>query len=1398
MSTNQVSWSKFESINSNVRNSFEDMCRMLFKRQFFNINTIFNSLPNHPGIEIFPILEISTNKRISFQAKYFENKVDFTQIEKSVNKTIKYYTNELDVLYLYCNKDINTDSKVYKRILNNLENTSIEIRLVTNNTILDLVREYSSILSLFFNEVNLSSKWFEEKLDISLNSLGARYNKLFNVSTDTEKKLNLFLSNSEVVKLTKQKRSNMINELFELSKKLENEEKVIMNMINWVNLLTIDETVEIHSFFEFERRFENDFNDELVSIRNKIEELEEEKSRNEFKQFDQLINLYSLNSISKKLEYSILEKDLIKNKILFLEGEAGIGKTQLLANKAKALLDMGNKVLLLSGFSFISDVSLQQQAMSLLMLNIDFDEFLNILEGIGELKNKEQYIFIDAINETENKKIWKVGLSSFINEINKFNFIKVVISYRTGYEKLLLSEDLYDSKENNIFSRIIHKGFQNNTLEAIKEFLNYFKIPFSPTNFIQYKMSNPLFLTMFCKVYNGKNFEFRTLMEKFIDNADYEVQSSIGLDGSMRTLSYLIREIAAFQLKKNSYTIDVNDIYTLDFWETYGLSQNKISYVSALKRSGILIGFIDEDKEKFRFGYNLLEDYIYAKTIMDYFPDKNKTKEYLIQLLQIKNGEINNYKYVDVFIIATTLYKKKFGEECIDIIDSITDEYNKNIIFESYIEAFSWRTPDSIDSEYFIKFINVKQIESNIVFRVMIENSVKKNHDLNAYCLHSLLIKMDLNQRDYLWTRYINSLSEDDERLYQLINYFEKGNNLDNLDNERVLLLLILLTWILSSSNRVLRDKASKAMIEILKQNFSLCLSLLIMFENVNDPYIYQRLFGVVFGSVVKRKKAEKNEYLKLVNYIYLTIFDRDSVYPDILLRDYAKLIIEKFFHEYPNESTAINISKIFPPYNSTKLPIIINSKENFSGGMALIESSMAIERSKMVYGDFGRYVFESALDDFADVDIENAYKYSMKFIEKYLGYDNDLFSEYDRSIPYTYNRHETKKIERIGKKYQWIAMYNVLARISDHHKLKKDWDDITSEYDGGWNPYVRDFDPTLNNNFLVNPDIPKFKKNNNEHIFISDESSVESINDWVNNDDDQFFKTHQNNILTDSDDVEWVCLSQHKKAESVTSDSTKSKSKFGHGFQDIWAISNGYFVKNEEYEDLKKEIATKSFIGRWFPESHQTVYTLFNREYGWSKGYKETFESAWLDFEVESDEFIIETIEYPDLSALYSKDYNLDNGMPLKVEEIKVPQEKVLAKVMQATNGFLWEEQYDASQDEATSFEVPCNLIMEKMNLTQRKYDGSYYNNNNELICFNRIIEHEEYQKSLVIKKEYLEQFLNENKLKLFWCCLGEKRFILGEMKNQIWSEWSGFLHFCNNKVKGDIRHIKNCRSEN
>ena len=193
-----ITWSQFEACNPDTRSAFENMCRFLFNAFFFAGKGLFHSDPNNPGIEIVPIFHKESGKMISFQAKYFSS-VDYSQIKHSAEKAIQYYAGKLDVIYLYCNKDLTTSSKPYQDIYNLLASKNIALVPITNHAILDQVLRNDTVSWYYFEYHHLTSKWFEDRLQMSLSALGPRYNGDFNVSTGTENKLDIFLCNSSAV-----------------------------------------------------------------------------------------------------------------------------------------------------------------------------------------------------------------------------------------------------------------------------------------------------------------------------------------------------------------------------------------------------------------------------------------------------------------------------------------------------------------------------------------------------------------------------------------------------------------------------------------------------------------------------------------------------------------------------------------------------------------------------------------------------------------------------------------------------------------------------------------------------------------------------------------------------------------------------------------------------------------------------------------------------------------------------------------------------------------------------------------------------------------------------------------------------------------------------------------------
>lgn len=1424
MAAGQITWEQFVTCNNDargVRYKFEDLSRQLFTYEFLSQNKkhkYVHSNPNNPGIESEPILDEENDRYIGYQAKFFDKDADYNQIKESAEKAVKHYKGRLDVIYLFCNKALTTTCDGYKDIEKMLSDANIVLQLITDTTILDLVRKYPFLGKYYFDDHNISHEWFVNRASITVDILGERFNAEFNVDTEASRDLSIFLQDRYALDYYNGKKRNLIEEVASLRWKFDDMYKYARKLSEFV--ISIPD-VNSESICDVEKwqemistAFENDINEIEAKLADAQNEYEKIKNRDKNKETRLKIYIEKLKQLKELfywLELPEIERNLLNKNFLVVEGKAGMGKTQLFANETISLLDANEDALLIIGSDCLSDINIFEQLKNNLRLNIDFEELIDILDVIGEINGKTVPILIDALNESWKPQLWKSVLPILYKKVSEKNNVRLAISFRSEYQDVILPERFLES--DNVV-QIEHRGFRDNLFEASKQFLAHYGIPFTPLHMFTADIYNPLFLTLYCKTYQGDEAELPVLYERILKNANNKVHmnlkkaiESAGYDETENLVFPVIEAISKMTLSSGRRHFEKSEIESLEIWTTLGLAPR--SFITQLLRENILHDYESGGKTYVYFSFDQMNDYFSAKTILSMLQTEEEIKKYVHEhVLDIANGEVRNWGGKDLFVHVCALYATKFRKECIDIIDVIDDESDRMDLFRAYIESFEWRSEIYLNISELLELCNRYFIEPAVLWNSFINNSVKQNHLLNADNLYKVLKQYSVSRRDYLWTIFINGKTTDDDRIAQLIEIYNKGEVLEVSDKEQIRLLLILFSWVLTSSNRWLRDTTSKAMIEILKNHFEYTEYLLNLFSDVNDPYIIQRLYGIAFGACVKRNSEDKEIFKSLVEFVFKDIFDKDMVYPDILLRDYARLIIERYLVEYPDEEKDYEIEKIKPSYKSMPIPDIEDQKyqdKDFKKGLFFIQHSMQFEGIGM-YGDFGRYVFQSALRNF-EVDDYKIFNYAMYYIINELGYKGDLFDDYDSFVGrFSYDRHRVLKTERIGKKYQWITMYNILARISDYYPMKNRFsmEEERVLYDGPWEPYVKDFDPTLNEHNLSCDDAPYFqqvdnhiKKSIQEKNYVKDDMTFDE-DKWVKS-SSIFWKYQKDDLLlTDDAGNQWIVLSKH--ADTGREDLAFDKLL-------IWNWLYGYFVTDQQLTILKEYANKKvNLINSDIAEIPES-YTLYNREYPWSSGSKSVLDWQWKTMELETGETklvesIVEEPQFSWVDALlkaYSGeegDVKAEQESEKKIDEFNIPtvtktykrEEPVtikLERILNATQDLLWEEEFDASKEEVLSYSHPCAELINTLELRQNKYDGYYYDVNNELIVFDTDLTNQ--KAGLIIRKDALDKFLKLKKFHLVWFVNASKEIHDESLRITKFKDWTGLLEYTGDSIQGE-----------
>src|SRR5438552_15193876 len=100
------------------------------------------------------------------------------------------------------------------------------------------------------------------------------------------------------------------------------------------------------------------------------------------------------------------------------------------------------------------------------------------------------------------------------------------------------------------------------------------------------------------------------------------------------------------------------------------------------------------------------------------------------------------------------------------------------------------------------------------------------------------------------------------------------------------------LTWFFTSSNRFIRDRATKALVRIMQGRFPVLMVVLDIFRDVNDPFITERLICAAYGCALLSSDPQAIAALApKLNGGHLSGPNRR---PHILVRDYAEGVVAR------------------------------------------------------------------------------------------------------------------------------------------------------------------------------------------------------------------------------------------------------------------------------------------------------------------------------------------------------------------------------------------------------------------------------------------------------------------------------------------------------------------------
>lgn len=1480
-----LNWENLRAWSGSVKIAFEKLCCQLAEyEQIENKDKFRVKGTRDAGVECFWKLE--NDSEWGWQAKFHltpPNSSQWQNLDESVKTALEKHPQL--VKYIVCfpidRDDPKIDSESFMDKWDNrvekwedwadAKGMEVEYEYWGEYEIFERLSQdqHAGRRKFWFDEHWFSQKWFKEHLKEQTRKAGNRYTPEINVDLPIVEKFNSltrreafykkirdhrssirddhkFIYQSDLKSLDEQLAQSFEHNIEEIYKRIQEIGQHTYQPIKFEDLLSVTSNTidEVEYFLD------------LVATKEEQKKEESKKGQSEKDYRNLKYHLRQLlHSLNDLIDYcNSKEAKLSNKKALLLTGTGGIGKTHLLCDVAQERIESELPTLLLFGTDFIH-AEPWAQISQIIQLGETRQELLGAFDAAAQANNTHALIIIDALNEGRGKTIWEHQLGGLLEVLKNYPRISIAVSVRSTYRKAIIDESLIG----DLLIEIYHEGFADHEYKATEIFFDYYDIERPQVPLLIPEFSNPLFLKLFCKALQNENKHkieegikgITAVYSFFLDSINSKLSSIDVLDFDpkekkvQKTVQALAEELAKTTeryLKRDKAKETANKYLP---GRSYDKSLFKHLISEGVLREVPIYKSDSEWEEGIDFAYEKFADHLIAKSLIDqYLKDGDVKFEELIE----ERDKLWDRGLIDALSIQVPERLE------VELIDILPEEQINRYHLESFVESIKWRDVNTINDhnlDIINEYIIIDRHLNNELLESFLTVSTNPDHPYNAKFIHRhLQNNFCLAERDSWWVEYLHYHYNEDSSIKRIVDWAWSDTDKSHIKDEAILLCGIILSWFFPSTNKNLRDQATKALVVLFSTRLKLFPRLFEIFKNVDDPYVHERLVGAGYG--VCMRSNDTGAKVELAKAIYSEYFKDNQPPIHLLLRDYARGIIENTIQN--TSITGIDVSKIRPPYDSEWPSYIPQKNEleklydrNEEGKRKqsdIVQSSIFFS----VYGgDFGRKKVQNEFGSFnwssERLSQERTTKEKVQeYIDSLTQRQTKLLEEYLEYL--SIQRKEIRKIGRDdkievkGKLYtrrqfsrKVKAKENYFLRSIGKKKQMK-YDEFVKHYVKNAHHYRESFNSDLAKRWIL------------ERILEIGWSKE------LHGDFDQLIRGYRRgNVGKISDKYKWIAfyeflgiVSDHFK---FTGGDTKDTYEgpwqlmvrdidpsivIQEGKADSWKSSTPSWWFTADYQNWQDEKEDREWLNSIedLPELNKLIeidnstygskWICLDSYYKWDQRNKneeiesqKPFKELWYNvnsylikrsvlekiFEwAKNQKFYGRWMPTPhDEHRLYLGEYYWSTGFKQIYNNVGwetdiSPSEgnSIPGSILHTCYYFLKEDANDYSLNDNINIRLPNEDIFRKMNLVWDGVEGHFYNSQGELVIYDpSVIENG--PSALLVRKNPLKNFLVENNYSLFWTLTGEKLIHthgMNDYRGRL--EISGAYRYIDGSLKGFI----------
>lgn len=658
--------------------------------------------------------------------------------------------------------------------------------------------------------------------------------------------------------------------------------------------------------------------------------------------------------------------DLLQSSELLIKGGAGLGKTHLLCDVAKKRLEHGLPTILLLGKRFRDSDPWTEALQQLDCRHWDTDEFIGALESAAQAASHRALLLIDGLNEGAGKRLWPDHLTAFLHRVSQSKWIAVVLTVRSSYVAPLPAVSLLPAE---VLGRIAvreHHGFDGVEYNASRTFFAHYGIDFPVSSpWLISEFRNPLFLKLLCEGVKKMGLTavpvgldgISQVFALYLDGINQELSRALDYLPSDNKVRQAIDSLAVAMSEGFSPGVEYSRARSLidQIHPSTGVTNSL--FLALVENSVLMVDqhWTDQSnaKEIVFPSYDRLTDHLVASALLDRHLDTSNPRLSFAQAPLSEVVSPRQWRHQGLIEALCIQVPERTGMELLTYAPSLT----KNHGFpDAFRQSIYWRKRDAFGAD-FDTILNDLLSDSSqrpLTEEALLSVATIPDHPYNAESLHEYMLQLSMPKRDELWSILLHYSWSRDSEAWRVVEWARAIPIGHPLDERVVELAFTTLGWLLTASNRFIRDRATKALVNLLCDRLTDLEKFVLKFREVNDLYVVERVYAVAYGVVMK--SWDKVGMSRLAQETFDYLFASGNPTPHILLREYARGVIERAV--FLGVTIHGNLELIRPPYHSD-WPELISMDEFQALRKGRTGHTLGYNRiiSSVLHDDFAQYI---------------------------------------------------------------------------------------------------------------------------------------------------------------------------------------------------------------------------------------------------------------------------------------------------------------------------------------------------------------------------------------------------------------------------------------------------------